>query len=243
MRLIAPIHLFLLVLIACSPGTTSNSEQEENSEQSEEINEIEPRSDSAEYAAPIPTEFTHEDSTYLNEQISRLSGIEQFAVRDNYFLYVSLLEKQGDSTKASKIKNLIEKSVEYPYYFTITTLDPGNGYIAYYIQEESVTQCYWNLTDGGRLIGTERLGCGPVCESYISFEKYYMGEYTLLALEDVIPGYERLNEMLVPDIEEQMDPFEFRYILPQRGRDMKFCLEEDCILLKWNDGSFIIQET
>ena len=86
------------------------------------------------------------------------------------------------------------------------------------------------------MIAVESWGCGPICESEISFSKHKDGVFQQLNVHDIIP---EIND-LPPMIDERGDPVEYQFVLPRQGKDIKYCLAQDCITLKWSDGTFKI---
>lgn len=190
--------------------------------------------------------ITHADSVYVNGLLDQLQGIEKFGVGKDFGMLASLLAYKGDSTTYKKIYDILQKKDEYVQLFSISALDSKNGYIVYAPSgaEVTYTKVYWNLNDGAKLLATEAWGCGPVCSSDIYFTKYKDGAYTSLETAAVIPDVESLPKMLIPEYdpeEENADPIEFKYVLPQKGKNIQFCLEQKCIELIWNEGTFLIK--
>ncbi len=186
------------------------------------------------------------DSAYIQSILQELKGIEKFAVKDNFYILSSLLEHKGDSIRHKKVKDIIQRGEEYlrEYYFEIS--DVKNGYIKYAPRgaEVTYTTVYWNLNDGSKLIATEGWGCGPVCSSDITFQRFKDGVYETLENEEIIPEMKALPQMLVPDYneDENPDPFEFKYVLPRNGKNIQFCLDDNCVVLQWEEGMFIVKE-
>ncbi|MEQ9231791.1 MAG: hypothetical protein RIF46_14000 [Cyclobacteriaceae bacterium] len=235
MKTVYPL-LFALLILSCQPQTKKESQPEANetdlnNDQSEVIEEAPPES------------LSPSDSAFMNGFLEQLKGIEKFVVRNNYYMLSAVLKAKGDSATSSKIMKTLKSVNENNWGFEVITLDSRNGFIEYYPKgaEVTITSCYWNVSDGSKLIGTEAVGCGPVCESELSFTRFANGKYEQLENEKVIPGIGTLSELLVPDIATQIDPFEFRYLLPRKGKDIQFCLEQECVTLEWNDGTFIIK--
>ena len=186
------------------------------------------------------------DSTFINSIIQELKGIEKFAVQDNYYLLSSLLEFKGDSSRHGKIKAFLQKEDEYLQEYYIEVLDVNNGYIRFSPKGAEVTYTisYWNLDDDSKLIATEIQECGPVCSSGIEFQKFKNGVYQSIENIEIIPGIKNLPQMLVPNYNEEVEgsePYEFKYELPQKGKNILFCLDENCIELQWNNGIFEIK--
>ncbi|MEQ9593314.1 MAG: hypothetical protein RLN86_11975 [Cyclobacteriaceae bacterium] len=222
------ISLLILLVLGCSQKPNGGSNQDEPV-----LEEVE---ESAESVGIVPTPITHGDSIYFESQLSALSAIEKYAIGGNYYMLSSVLGFKGEEDAYKRTKEVLERSAEYPAFFEILALDVRNGYIKYAPlgAEVTYTQVYWNLKDGSHLIASESWGCGPICESEISFTKYKNGEFQKLNLVDIIP---EINE-LPPMIDESGDPVEYQFVLPRNGKDIKYCLGEDCITLKWKEGTF-----
>jgi len=189
--------------------------------------------------------ITTKDSAFVKSIIRELKGIEKFAVKEDFELLSGLLAFKGDSIKHAKVKSILEKKGE-SYYRTylIEALDMRNGYIRYTPEqaEGTYTITYWNLDDGSKLIATEEWSCGPVCESYLSFEKYQKGIYESLENQKIIPGIKGLAKILLPNYVPGLESYEFKYKLPQRGKNILFCLNEKCVDLVWKNGIFKIKK-
>ena len=184
-----------------------------------------------------------EDSAFVKSIFQELKGIEKFALKEDFDLLLSLLAFKGDSINHSKVKAILEKKPYYNTYF-YDVVDMKNGYIRYMkIGAEAAYQVtYWNLNDNSKLIATELWTCGPVCSSYLSFEKYQNGIYESLENQEIIPEIERLPSLLLPDYKPEYEPYEFKYKLPQGGKNIQFCLDEKCIELEWQNGIFKFNE-
>ena len=187
--------------------------------------------------------ITAKDSAYVLAIIKELKGIEKYAVKNDFYLLSSLLNYKGDSIRYNKIKGILFKKDDYLRTFIIEKLDTKNGYIKFSptAAEVTYTMTYWNLKDDSKLIATESWGCGPVCQSEIQFQKYVQDNYIDLERLKIIPDIEKLPMLLAPDYDEKSsDPLEFKFVLPQNGKNIDFCLDKNCIELKWNEGMFII---
>ena len=192
-------------------------------------------------------EFSTSDSAFVKSIIQELKGIEKYAVQDNFFLLSSLLEFKGDSSRHGKIKAFLQKEDEYIQEYYIELLDVKNGYIRFAPKhtEATYTISYWNLENDSKLIATEIMGCGPICSSSIEFQKFKNGVYQSIENIEIIPDIKNLPQMLVPDYNEEVEgsePYEFKYELPQEGKNILFCLDNNCIDLQWNNEIFEIKE-
>jgi len=193
--------------------------------------------------------ITAKDTAFVKSIIQKLKGIEKFAVKEDFELLSSLLEYKGDSINHAKLKSILEKNGKgyYNTYF-IEALDIRNGYIRYmpHGAEGVYTLTYWNLDDGAKLIANEAWGCGPVCDSHLSFEKFQNGTYEKLENQTIIPEIKDLPKKLLPDYkpenEPEDEPYEFKYKLPQGGKNIQFCQGNYCIELEWQNGTFKLNE-
>ncbi len=189
--------------------------------------------------------ITTKDSAFVKSIIRELKGIEKFAVREDFELLSSLLAFKGDSIKHAKLRSILEKKDESYYRsYLIEALDLRNGYIRYTPkQAEGIyTITYWNLDDGSKLIATEEWSCGPVCDSHLSFEKYKKGTYESLEIQKIIPEIKALPIVLLPNYVPGLEAYEFKYKLPQKGKNIRFCLNEKCVDLEWQNGTFKIKK-
>ena len=187
--------------------------------------------------------ITSADSLYVVNIIKGLQGIEKYAVKNDFYLLNSLLKYKGDSITAGRIEKILLKKDDYLRTYIIEKLDIKSGYIKFSpaAAEVTYTMTYWNMKDGSKLIATESWGCGPVCQSEVRFQTFENGKYLDKDETKVIPDIEKLPGMLVPDYSEKnSDPLEFKFLLPQNGKNINFCLEKKCIELKWNEGTFVI---
>lgn len=189
-------------------------------------------------------QISAEDSAFIKSIIQELNGIEKFAIQKDFYLLSSLLEFKGDSTRHKKVKAILIKKDEHLRSYLIEELDIKSGYIRYAPRAAEVTYTvtYWNLDDGSKLIATESWGCGPFCQSEISFHKFKDGQYHSIENLKIIPEIEKLPQLLVPNYSNgESDPYEFKYLLPRNGKNIKYCLDEKCIELVWENEVFTIK--
>ena len=225
----------LLFSVLCIVILSCNQEENQTTESSSNLKDKEITEEG----------ITAEDSAFVKSIIRELKGIEKFAVKEDFELLSSLLAFKGDSIKHAKLRSILEKKAESnDQSYLIEALDIRNGYIQYTQEqaEGTYTITYWNLDDGSKLIATEEWSCGPVCESYLSFEKYQKGIYENLENQKIIPGIEGLAKILLPNYVPGLEPYEFKYKLPKRGKNILFCLNEKCVDLEWQNGIFKIKE-
>jgi hypothetical protein len=229
-----------IALILTSISIACDSKQATHGEQTEEAV-------SEEVVAMTTSGITLADSAFVNGLINQLQGIEKFGVGQSFEMLASLLAHKGDSATYQKVYDILKKKDEYVQLFTISEVDTRNGYMVYApnYAEVTYTQVYWNMKDGSQLLATEAWGCGPVCDSSIEFMRYTDGGYTRLDLTDVIPDIGKLPKMLIPEYDpddSKADPIEFKYVLPKKGKNIRFCVDEQCIELEWNEGTFAVRK-
>lgn len=192
--------------------------------------------------------ITQSDIQFCDGLIDKLTGIERYVILGNYNILSAVLRHNGDTINSKAVNDIIFKRDGNLNKFDIKLLDTKSGFMVYApIQAEvTYTTTYWNLADGGKLICTEEFSCGPVCSSGISFMKFMDGMYNDIEINEVIPEYENINQILFPDYNtydiENGDPLEFKFNLPQKGKDITYCLGDDCIILEWNNESFSIKK-
>lgn len=187
--------------------------------------------------------ITAADSAYVIGIIKELKGIEMFGVGESFEMMASLLAYKEDSTRYQKVYDILQKRGEYIQTYSIRELDLKNGYFVFAPNgaEVTYTLVYWNMKDGSQLLATEAWECGPVCSSGIYFTRYKDGVFEEVANNAVIPEIERLPKMLVPEYnpdDTNADPIEFKYVLPKKGKNIRYCIDEKCIELAWNEGTF-----
>ena len=235
----------LVLAISCSSnsnsGDTSESYPEEVAEESAEV--IEQMADAPEEVEAVKV-LSAADSASLNDYINELKGIDKFFVRESYKRLLKLFERKEDD-RLDNIRNILEGvELDEPDYI-IGLYEPKNGYLVYEPGPVSVMidMVYWNVSDNSQLIAIQTRSCGPVCDLEISFLSYKEGTYTELDTNDVIPDLTMLSKKLVPEYDpddKNADPIEFRFMLPRKGKDLKYCVDSNCVNLKWMDGKFVL---
>lgn len=162
-------------------------------------------------------------------------------------------------------KNGIENGVGKQRQYLVSYL-PKNGFLAFSgAYEGSTAMTYWNLTNGGRLIGIEYGSCGGACDSELHFYLLTSGQLTKLDTKDVIPeisiaDFFDTEQMKKDGLTKQItrddfpDYFSFLYSLPSQGKNIivesqthelgeipdeykKYDMGPKIILI-WNDGTF-----
>jgi len=185
-----------------------------------------------------------EDSMVVLSFIRDLKGIEKFVVKDNFELLAGLLKYKAGNESYQGISLTLEKIIDKTRKFSFSIIDPRNGYVQYSqdFTDATYTMTYWNLNDGTKLIGTETWFCGPICESEISFQKYENNQYESVKNEDIIPEINLLRKIIYPNYDPDGEPEEFKFILPQVGKDIQFILNDRSIELEWQNGVFKMVE-
>ncbi|MDH5380895.1 MAG: hypothetical protein OEW75_08585 [Cyclobacteriaceae bacterium] len=239
MKVILKYHILIITLSVLNLfGCISENKSHEKVE--EKVGQVVVL-DNEQKTSLLPTVESNSDSLYLLSQLNALEGIEKFAVGGNHFLLLALLEKKGLTSEYEKVKEILERGTEEIREFVFYNLDTKNGYAQFAPMgtEVTYTLVYWNKEDGSQLIAYEDFSCGPICDSEISFRSYHNGVYSNLKSIDVIPDIINLplmlNENYNPNSE---DPYEFRFVLPQKGKNIKFCEGEKCLELIWMNGIF-----
>ena len=231
--LLTIILLFtLIILMTCGGKDRSNSKATDSIQGVQKTNVPETRD-----VAFLPN---YADSIVINNIIQHLSEIEKYAVRDDYNLLYSILKFKGDSLLYKKVIAVLSKMNDFREHYNIKLLDIKNGYINYGATGVDIyfVKTYWNLKDGYKLFATEEWSCATVCDSHLFFQKFKDGKYESIESDIVIPEMKHLPEVLVPGWKHSDEPDEFRYVLPQKGKDIMFCMQDTCIELKWNGSIF-----
>ncbi|MEL6536577.1 MAG: hypothetical protein AAFQ98_14260 [Bacteroidota bacterium] len=238
-----PILFVALFWQGCSPKPSSDAESSEEVPEEVEMAEetTQPEADEEE----ILVALSAADSTTLNGMLSELKGIDKFFVVDSYYRLQAILAQKEDP-RAEEVAQLLEGiETDEPTLYFIEKYQPKDGYLSYTPGpvEVFIEMVYWNVTDGSQLIGYQALSCGPVCDVELSFNSYRNGVYESLPVEEVLSASQAdMSEKLAPGYMEDDEPYEFVFQFPLQGKDLKYCLEEECLVLAWNDGTFTLQE-
>lgn len=71
----------------------------------------------------------------------------------------------------------------------ILVVDKKNGYIKANDMDNEFEFCYWNQTNGNKLLGFTVYGCGPICNSSWNFYEYSKNDgLSMLNNKDIIPS-------------------------------------------------------
>ncbi|WP_421873455.1 hypothetical protein [Marinoscillum sp.] len=181
--------------------------------------------------ASVMDELSGIEKYYVRNDLRKLHGLLKFKKDDRLSNYSSQLEKLDES--AGSVLN-------------VTLLDAPNGYIEY---SESMNECdeamvYWNKTNGEKLIGHVTNCCTMFCDGSIDFKLYQPDSksYTRVNGGDIVEGLD-LVKSLRPEGHIEGDGYDSEYILPQKGKNIRYCVGEDrCLDLIWQDGTFVVSD-
>jgi hypothetical protein len=228
--LVSTLVSFLL-LLSCHQDQKNNTEKSATEKIEEEItttNVVEQEVALSQYASII----------------NELKGIEKFFVQDNLYNLQGLLKFKNDKRYLA-LENDLKKKNESPPFINITLLDNHNGYIAFY---EDQTECrqvmvFWNKPNKDILISYVQTCCTMFCESDISFLLYSQNDQTYIPIkkEDVINNIAAIISKRPKNYIEN-EGYNCEFILPRTGKNIRYCLEENCIDLIWQDGIFLATE-
>ncbi|MFH1198116.1 MAG: DUF3256 family protein [bacterium] len=157
---------------------------------------------------------------------------------------------------------------EGAYKFLFDVFDTKNGYLKIIGPfEGSWEMCYWNLKNENKLIAVNEIGCGPICDSRLTFFEYSQNKLRGLPYNSIMPPIDYTDcydmEKIKKNnsakhfeaLKEQLYPA-WTYSLPQKGKNIivNFELVEDFdagkykifyrstsnqLELIWNDGQFL----
>ena len=142
----------------------------------------------------------------------------------------------GRSDRGQMIENYKNELNEFYYRdnfkYSFDVVDIKNGYLRVSGAFEGIWEiCYWNKSEGKKLVGISDISCGPVCGSRITFYDHFEGELVALSNDSVLPPISHHDYYDIPKIQENnsLEDFdklkkEFRvawtYRLPQAGLNM-----------------------
>lgn len=127
------------------------------------------------------------------------------------------------------------------YKFWFDVLDTKNGYLKIIgAFEGSWEMCYWNLKNGNKLIAVNEIGCGPICDSRLTFFEYSQHKLTCLPYNSIMPQIDYTDCYDLVKIKENNSPEDYELLkkqlypawtfsLPQKGKNIivNFELIED----------------
>lgn len=227
-----PLNLLLcLALLFHSCNSEEENENPESTSQNSEIDSLE-----------VETPAAAIDSSKYNAIISNLSGIEKFYVRDDYLRLHSLLQFKNNQLHAELEKQL-KDHYEYPAFLTISKLDVANGYIEFHNPQLDCknSMVYWNTSNGEQLIGMAEKCCTMFCDAELSFMSFNAehNNYTDIEISEVIPDINSILDIRPSDYTD--GGFDAAFELPQIGKNITYCAVDNCVVLKWTDGTFEIK--
>lgn len=185
-------------------------------------------------------------------------------------IFLEIPERVFRITKGEKellIKNFLEgrKGREFGVGKSnhhLSVYEPKNGYLLLTGDYEgSMTMTFWNISDGGKLIGIVSSSCGGICANDLTF--YYRGSKGLskLELNNFLPTI-ALNDffdtqlMKADGVDLELEKQEFYYYdllyrLPLNGKNIIVTSQHDVndnnmlkyeitsqLILEWDDGIF-----
>lgn len=179
---------------------------------------------------------TDEIETDFSALFAELEGIEKYYVRDNLSRLHSLLKYKNDEQYLELEKEL-EKD-EFASFLIVTELDVKNGFVAFHNPQLDckTSMTYWKLDNDAPLIATATVCCTMFCEGEITFEKYEQEEYQIQPNETIILNYQELLDERAKIHEE--GGVDYAFNLPQKGKNIEYCIGGNCRKLKWKNGSF-----
>jgi hypothetical protein len=195
-------------------------------------------------------EFISRDFDKMKYQpiIDELKGIEKHYVQNDLFKLNSLLRFNNDD-RFQALENDLKAKYEEKSIIKIHLLDTKNGYIEFerlqtiVVEECKQSMVYWNKSDGGILIAHEMNCCTMFCDGSISFESYDKESQSYVSIDskEIVPQIDSLKS-LQPINYIEGDGFDTKYTLPQKGKNIRYCVESNCLELVWQDGIFSIEE-
>lgn len=173
-----------------------------------------------------------------------LQGIEKYYVFYDLLRLHSLLKYNNDE-RYLVLENDLKRKNEHPAFNIITQLDTKSGYIKYH---SSQTDCemqmtYWKKKNGNILIGHAKKCCTMFCDGDITFILFNEDDQgsTSVTTKEIIREIDDLK-LLRPDNYIEGDGYDSEFILPQEGKNIRYCVGETCTNLIWQDGTFSIEK-
>lgn len=225
--------LAFIIVVIIHIGCSQKKNQETVSEETTTVSEEKPAEEL----------ISAKDSLFVESLIQDLQGIEKHAVEGNFYRMMALLIFNGDNN-SNKVNALLKKVSWNPSYKAMVfgVVDKKNGYAQFSASHPSIqaqgslTIVYWNLSDGTQLVAYASTDCDMFCEAEISFKNYKNGVYESIENQEIIPDINKLNKILLPVRDGGVD---FKFILPQNGKNIQYCANDNCIELLWKDGIFL----
>ncbi len=161
-----------------------------------------------------------------------------------------------DNKSANDVNDdLRDKGIRYAF----EMVDIKNGYLKITGKMEGhIQMCYWNMTNGDKLIAIYQEGCGPVCYiEHFYFYEYNGEDFKSIDWHTIIPDI--YNDFFRGDINFQLEEMKNKDVLatllfelPRTGKNIiakwgnedfqdiykKYGLGDRMILI-WDDGKFM----
>jgi len=102
---------------------------------------------------------------------------------------------------------------------------------------------YWKKNNGNILIGQAQKCCTMFCAGDITFTIFNEEDQgsASVTTKEIINGIDDLK-LLRPDNYIEGDGYDTEFILPQKGKNIRYCVGETCTNLIWQDGTFSIEK-
>lgn len=180
--------------------------------------------------------------------IDELRGIEKHYVQNDLFKLNSLLKFNNDD-RYRVLENDLKAKYEEKSFIKIHLIDTKNGYIEFerlqtiVVEECKQSMVYWIKSDGGIVIAQEMNCCTMFCDASISFQTYDKKSQSYVSIDskEIVPQIDSLKS-LKPINHIEGDGFDTKYTLPQKGKNIRYCVESKCLELVWQDGIFSIEK-
>jgi hypothetical protein len=148
-------------------------------------------------------------------------------------------------------------------------LDIKNGYAEYWVCCDIVTTvCYWNKSNGDKIIAVSEYSCGPVCSSSLTFYLFNpktkeikdVGLFPYIVSNEEFFDFERMKKENTPEKYKALEGESYlteSIKLPQKGKNIRYCFYPGCLdggcegirvkekykkiigyEMIWNDGTF-----
>jgi len=183
--------------------------------------------------------------------LKELKGIEKFYVQDDLYRLYSLLKFKNDNRYEDLERGLEKEHASFnPILssYSILLIDTKNGYMEFNESGADIyyAMTYWNKSYGDKLIGKSTKICSMVaCHTSISFQLYEKDTQTYIPKEtsEIIIEIDALKKLRPEGFKEGDDEYyDSGYILPQKGKNIRYCVDEKCLDLIWQDGTFSISK-
>merc|ERR1711991_512081 len=100
---------------------------------------------------------------------------------------------------------------------------------------------YWNLSNGEQLIGRAENCCTMFCDGDVYFQSYAEEDgYVKRDVNLVIPEYNNLRKLMPDGHVEEDGGYDTSIKLPKEGKNIEYCIDDDCKELIWKNGIFSV---